>query len=171
MATADPSRRLVSRNDLNKGDEVDIVYHIADGVPPRRVRGRVKDVMRAAARVTGCSDGKAERVVRFNQLERVGSVPTQVPRLKRAAESASAPLTSPPLREEADPEGAFEAWLEMGRELVEPVERELMEMADRAAELEDEKRAIEAELDAIAQRRVEMLGRVKRFKALIGSLK
>ncbi len=174
----------VGKGELSKGDEVYVVVHVADGAPQRRIKGRVKDVMRAAARITDLEDGRGTRTVRFNQLEKVKPEPkepgpvkatakalaTEVRPSKRetgmsAANAPPAPVVSP-----ADSDDAFAAWLEMGREVIGPIESELAELNAQAQQLESEKRAIEDELDAISERKLELTQRTRKFRSIVEAL-
>ncbi len=63
--------------DIDRGDEVDVVVHVADGVPQRRIRARVTEVLRNQQyRVKYLHHGagrQGERVVHRRSLERVNA--------------------------------------------------------------------------------------------------
>lgn len=64
------------RKDLSRGDTVDVLVHVADGVPPKRHRARVTEVLRQGVRVAFLDPGPhrmGERVVRDTQVELIKS--------------------------------------------------------------------------------------------------
>lgn len=178
----------VTRNEINKGDEVYVVQHIADGVPPKRMRARVVVVMRKAAKVRFLDKDKAgrkgERTIRFSELERIPpasstSRPSKAPSdAHKPPPPPAAPVDPTPAsdaavgkrraaRHDDDTEEAVEAWLAMGRELLEPVKAELLAIDDETQVLNEEAAFIERALDELAVRRKDVAQKLRRLERVV----
>lgn len=152
------------RNTLTIGGPIGVVLRW--GNQERVVRGIVTGVVRAAARVR-FPEGN-ERLVHFKQLRLLEQLkpngvnghaaterppaPKPVPALplRPVPNPPSKPPSMPPLAAKSD----VDAWVQMGRELLEPIETEI-------AQLRAEGEACDAEIEAIEDRRGEIVERLK----------
>jgi hypothetical protein len=81
--------------------------------------------------------------------------PPQVRQPPPVAEATASALSTParaPLTATTDATDEIEAWLSMGRGLVDPIEAELMRLRAEGESLEAEKQAIEDQLDELSLR-------------------
>lgn len=118
--------RAIRRDDLTKGDPVYVIVKYGrDGENVKRKKGRVVEVLRAAAVVDRIEGETGARTVRFNELElvpKVGPQPPAVVQSRRLSPDADVPEEST-LRE------VPAAFADLAQH---PVEDEVADMVERA---------------------------------------
>lgn len=173
----------VNKHQLRKGDEVDVLVHIADGHPPKRKRARILQVMRNAAKVRYVDEIRAARgdpIVRFNQLELAPKVTKRraQPKKEKPTLTASIAERHPEVtvglqgdEDDDESEMDMEAWLDLGRQMVGPVQREIASLEQEKRLLDEEAALVEAAQDELAERMLQAKAKLKKLRAVVEATK
>lgn len=159
-------RLRVIRDQIDKGDDVLVVNH-----GPRPRRARVQSVLRGAIAIRYDDDPKLVRRVMMKDIQRVESEAPPDPPHKSTPpppKPAPPPKLEPEAKPEQQPKDDVQAWLDMGREMIEKLKAEIDSLITEQGNLRLDAAEMIRESDECGRRANELEKRVEAIEAIAG---